>query len=480
MSNIIDITYSYKDVPTIKRFSQSNKRIRAIMGPIGSGKSTGCVMEIIRRAKMQKPSPSGIRYSRYLVVRNTYPELKDTTIRTFHDWLPPRYFGKWNQTDHNYLINRIFLPDGTKVECEVMFRALDRPEHVSHLLSLELTGAWMNEVREIPKPIFDAIDTRINRYPSGRQGGVTWTGIFMDTNPPDTDHWFYKYFEETRPDNSEIFKQPSGVSKYAENIPPDGSHLPVDYYTNLMQGKDPEFIKVYVHGEYGFVMDGMPVYGNYVDSMHTADKVLTPVPGLSLILGWDFGVGNPACVVTQLHPNGKFRAIREFIAPDMGIRTFAREIVKPELATTYKGYDIQSVGDPAGTRRADTDERTCYQELHDAGIPTIPARSNAFQSRYEAVNAFLMKQVAGKPALEVSPACKMLRKGFNGGYKYRRIQVVGDERYHNVPEKNIYSHIHDAFQYAALFLDSSIKMNTNQAYGQSHSRTDIITPFAWT
>ena len=42
------------------------------------------------------------------------------------------------------------------VELEVIFLALDRPEDVKKLLSLELTGVWVNEAREIPKSIIDA------------------------------------------------------------------------------------------------------------------------------------------------------------------------------------------------------------------------------------------------------------------------------------------------------------------------------------
>ena len=42
----------------------------------------------------------------------------------------------------------------------------------------------------------------------------------------------------------------------------------------------------------------------------------------------------------------------------------------------------------------------------------------------------------------------MLRKGFAGGYHYRRLKVAGDERYHDEPNKNEFSHVHDALQYA--------------------------------
>jgi hypothetical protein len=46
-----------------------------------------------------------------------------------------------------------------------------------------------------------------------------------------------------------------------------------------------------------------------------------------------------------------------------------------------------------------------------------------------------------------SEACPTLKTGFLGGYHYRRIQVSG-ERFDNRPNKNKFSHVHDALQYA--------------------------------
>lgn len=72
-----------------RAFMHSTAFFRGLMGPFGSGKSTVCVMEILKRAKAQKPGPDGIRRSRWAVIRNTYPELKTTTIKTWHQWVPP-------------------------------------------------------------------------------------------------------------------------------------------------------------------------------------------------------------------------------------------------------------------------------------------------------------------------------------------------------------------------------------------------------
>ncbi|MCL5460110.1 hypothetical protein M3M33_15845, partial [Loigolactobacillus coryniformis] len=57
------------------------------------------------------------------------------------------------------------------IKAEVLFRALDNPDDQSRLLSLELTGGWVNEAREIPGEIITALRSRLGRYPSANEGG---------------------------------------------------------------------------------------------------------------------------------------------------------------------------------------------------------------------------------------------------------------------------------------------------------------------
>jgi hypothetical protein len=62
------------------------------------------------------------------------------------------------------------------------------------------------------------------------------------------------------------------------------------------------------------------------------------------------------------------------------------------------------------------DERTCLQIVRAlAKVRALPAPANNFTSRREAVAGTLSRLVDGKPGLTVSPACKVLRKGFAGG-----------------------------------------------------------------
>jgi len=75
--------------PVIYDFIRSNAFVQGLMGPVGSGKSYGCASKIFIKAVQQKPSPiDNIRYSRWAVVRNSYPMLKTTTIKTWLDLFP--------------------------------------------------------------------------------------------------------------------------------------------------------------------------------------------------------------------------------------------------------------------------------------------------------------------------------------------------------------------------------------------------------
>ena len=86
---------------------------------------------------------------------------------------------------------------------------------------------------------------------------------------------------------------------------------------------------------------------------------------------------------------------------------------------------------------------------------TQAAPSNAPVMRLGAVRKYLNQLIDGEPALMVSNTCRVLRKGFNGGYKYERVQVSGDERFRDQPCKNRFSHPHDALQYAAMAANSN-------------------------
>lgn len=457
----------YVPTPTLTKFHHSDAFYRGVLGPVGSGKSTATCMEITTRAAGQDPDQDGVRRTRWAIVRNTFRELRDTTAKTWLEWITEEQFGSFNNTAMEHHI-KVPMPDGTRLDCLVLFRALDRPQDVKKLLSLELTGAWVNEAREIPFAIVQALGDRVERYPAN----PTWSGVMMDTNPPDTDHWWYRLAEEDRPDGWEFWRQPGGLiesggkfvhNPNAENFRAEDEHgqmlldeagnpvrggIPTNYYLRRMSGKNKDHIRVYYCAEYGFVRDGKPVYPEFSDSLHVPEQPIEPVPGLPLYVGVDFGL-TPAAVFGQRLASGRWIKVDELVTEDMGAVRFA-ELLSERLHGRYSGWEYKAYGDPAGSQRAQTDERTPFEILRGRGIDIIPAPSNDPDLRREAVALPLTRIVDGVPGMLISPRCKMLRKGMAGGYCYKRVQVSGDERFHDKPDKGRYSHVCDADQYLML------------------------------
>lgn len=452
--------------PVLDAFHRSRAFVRGIRGPFGSGKSTGCVQECIKLSMMQRPGPDGVRRSRGAVIRNTFPELKTTTIKTWHQWMPES-FGRFTWASPP--THRIQTGD---LDMEVIFLALDREDDVRKLLSLELTWAWINEARQVPKAILDALTGRVGRYPSATQGGAWPSGIILDTNSPDSDHWWYRLAEESRPNGFDFFAQPSGLSPEAENLEflnqtPETLDLALGdtvrraqgrrYYEQLAEGKDADWVKVYVDGEYGFAIDGKPVIHEYRDHVHCRDIKL--IYGTPLLIGIDFGL-TPAALIAQRAPNGQILWHDELVTEDMSAKQFGAELMS-KLNREYSDWVVRDdrgrmgidfVGDPAGEQRAQSDASTCFQMLHAAGIPARPAYSNDFALRREAIGEPLSRLVDGEPRMLVHPRCQIARKGLMGGYSYRRVRVTGADRFHDKPEKTRYSHVVDAGGYANLEL----------------------------
>lgn len=452
---------------TVDALLRSESFVTGIKGPIGSGKSTGCVMKILIMAQQQPLQKDGRRHSRFAIIRNTYPELTTTTIKTWHQWVPES-LGSWKATGPP--THRII---DDKIDLEVMFVALDRPEDVRKLLSLELTGAWINEAREVPKAILDGLTGRVGRFPPKRDGGCTNPQIVMDTNPPEIDHWWYVLAERDTSSqrNSELVEsvikaetemraqgllgpkqqlftflsQPDANSPDAENR----VNLPGDYYAKMSAGKSEEWKKVYIRGEYGFVQDGRPVYPEFRELLHVKEFELNT--RLPLSIGIDFGL-TPAATIGQRSFSGIHRVRWEVVTEHMGAKQFA-DTLKGFIGQTCPQFEIDTIaGDPAGNADSQSNsDETCFKILRANGLDAKPAPTNDPTVRRESHAQAMTRLIDGEAGYQIHPqGCPTLRRGMAGQYRYRRVQVVGDERFHDKPEKNNVSHVCEADQYRML------------------------------
>lgn len=460
--------------PILDRYIWDRGRCSFVMGPLGSGKTYASIIRLLIQMQEQAPNADGLRLTRWVAVRNTYPDLTSTTIKDFLEIFTPalgnmKMGGMEPPTFHASMM----LPDGTRVRSEVIFLALDRSDAVKKLRGIQCTGFWLNEAKELEKSIVDMADLRHGRYPSAIAGGVepTWHGMFGDTNAPDEDSWYFKQAELVQPPGWNFLRQPGGLFPTGDKRP-DGSeifrpntkaenliNLPENYYTQGQRGKSDDWIRVNLCNEYGFVVDGRPVHPEYVDSVHCAPQEIPYDPKLSLIIGIDFG-RTPAAAVFQYQPQwGRYVAIDELVSEDMSQQLFA-PILKQWLSTTYgvqlstdsQRMRVRAWCDPAGEAGGQATEDTPRQILVANGIPALPAPSQSPTLRRASLsNPMRRLCMDGKPAFLISPKCRMLRKGLMGGYCYKKLAVAGSDKFHETPDKNtLYSHIVEAAEYALL------------------------------
>jgi len=441
----------------LQDYSDCRARCSFIMGPLGSGKTVQTILKIFDLICEQEPisnknnSNYNTRLSRIIAVRNTYSELMSTTIK---DWLEIHgdlgQFKEGSKAPPTHTLD-FNLDDNTRVKSEIIFIAFDRPDHIKKARGIQCTWVWLNEIKELSKSVVDILDLRHGRYPSKKEGiGCTHHGMVGDTNAPDEDHWYYKLAEEVKPLNWAFYRQPGGIvgrpgawkiNTNAENL----KNLPTNYYFNGMQGKSDDWIKVNLANEYGFVIDGKPVHPYYVDSTHCIDLPFTPEKDLPIILGFDFG-RTPACAMMQKQPNGRWIVFDEYTSDGVSAVSFAPAL-KQYLESEYSGYKFRGWGDPAGNSKGQATDDTPFQILQGAGITVYPTHDNKSLLRRAAIEEPLRELcMDGKPRLIILPKAKMIRKGLQGGFCYRRIMVSG-EKYTDEPDKNEYSHPVEALEY---------------------------------
>ena len=200
----MDIVYNAE--PTASKFHLSNAFVRGIRGSRRVGKSTACGCEVFRRGREQDIGPDGLRHTRFAIIRTTYRELEDTTLATWLNWFPEDVFGRFNYHKMTHHIRK------ADMDMEVLFRSLERPADIGKLLSLELTGAWLNEAKQMYSVnLLDGLIDTLGQFTAKKDGGCTWSGLIMDTNSCDKDHWWYEKSEKVKPEGWEFFNPPGAV-----------------------------------------------------------------------------------------------------------------------------------------------------------------------------------------------------------------------------------------------------------------------------
>jgi hypothetical protein len=465
---------NYAPPKTVQEFMLDNTSlVKVIVGPLGSGKSMGCIMEMLRRSREQKPDRKGVRRTRWAIVRNTAQQLRQTVLADINEHLGA--ITKFYVTDSTVQI-RISLPDGTTMNADWMLIPLDTPQDVKRLLSMQLTGAWINEIREVPFNIVDGLLGRIGRYPSALHGGPSWCGLIADTNPWDTDSPYHDALVLNKIKKWSLYHQPSGIGPLAENA----ENLRPGYYEDLITGRNEDWASVHVESEFGSSNAGQAVFRrSFNAAIHVHDGDLQVNPMRPLMVAMDFG-RTPTALICQTDVLGRLIVFKEIVTVDCGLYMMVREYLMPVLKSPpFAGLKVFIVADPAGGAKDSLGEESAFDALGNCGLKAHKASTNDISPRLRAVEKIMRENIQGSPALFISRSgCPTLVMALGNKYRYKKKK---DGQLEENPEKlHPWSDVADCLQYAALGAQVNItgRVIAKEARRQHGGR--VMPAGAWT
>lgn len=504
-SNVVQVSIDLNNAPTTRDAVLDDTFLTAVIGPAGTGKTFTSFQAFLVRAMRRPPAPPNsegkrIRYSKLVVVRNTYSDLNGSTIPTAREALEEigRHMGHVHFKGGNEPMAtfRAPLPDGTQLDFVIDFVAVEKEDSLKKLLGRAFTYALVDEVSEIPEHVILRLITRAGRYPSKKHGGADDAKVVMVTNGPRMNHFLYKWamgakndtFEALkmmRPDGSEYFKlyrnppallRPSDEAEVhdplkwrpnpnAENI----ANLPggYQYYYRMLTGTD-DSIKAYVEGDWVPFRDGDLVFPEFNKDLHVIPHESFFLPSTAKIgMSFDFG-GHPVCLFWYEEPNGGAIVFDEFMLARAGVDDLMRLKVWPAYIDKYhRPFLDWATGDPSGMSVGQGISSSPYDILKadPYNIPIeAPLLGNRIQPRLDGLHA-LLKSIAGNgvPAFRVTSNCKYLIDSLSHTYIYKNKR--GEEGTKDEPTKsNLHwcSDVADACTYGVQYraIRSRVQMPT--------------------
>lgn len=463
-----------------------------IMGPVGSAKTSHVGAFLLDKAQKIRPCTDGVRRSRTLVTRSTYPELKSAWLATWKMW-----FGGISTIKDGDLLTidiNAQLPDGTRMEWQAVLLALEHKDDLGKLRGVEFTNAVINEGTTCASWVYHEVASRMSRYPARWQLGLSedetiangpdyWSGVVIDSNKPEeglskcdpTANWVYTMVECTAPkfpDAFEIIDQPGALTRtyneetqrYEYKPNPAATYARLhnkgyNYWLDMLpglEGKDDK-IKILILNEFGMNVEGTPVFREYSRSRHEDEKV-TPQHGRTIVIGCDSSGTFPAMVVMQRSLRlGKLVALDEVYDPEKGLEALIEEDLKPLLEKEYPGCPVVVVLDPSNPQRSG-DHLTAQNLFVKAGFTAVLAPTNLWEPRRNVVQYYLRTGL-----LLLGPRAQILRQGMRGRYIYKHDRTGNAQaRPHKVRP---IADIQDSLQYACL----------HYFYGDARSANDNLT-----
>ena len=210
----------------------------------------------------------------------------------------------------------------------------------------------------------------------------------------------------------------------------------------------------------GGAIEGAPVYADFIDGHHSwPDRQTIPlVKGSTYYGGWDAGqTVNPAFVLIQVTPQPwQVQVLLEVCGSGEPMVKFAPRVQQALMkALPGRWQEVRHFGDMTICSRNGSTGTSARQAAIEYGFNITPV-PNTLYPRIDAVTRLLINDLDdGIPSLVVDTVrAPMVYEGFKGAYRYaprlRRTMAEPGAELKNSPDKNAWSHPHDALQYPVL------------------------------
>lgn len=437
INDALPIYRSYNPNPRQKLFHEiapyNPRLIKLAVGGLGSGKSTACEQE---QSLICLKTPGG----KSIACRKSLNRSDTSLIEDYQGLL--QGVAKWISSKKWFEFK-----NGHKL----MVVPSDEWDRFG---STQIVSFYIQEAQEVDYKIFDTLTQRL-RDPAAVVNGIPYFRGYMCARGVKREHWLYKDFvlnawnvddgkdARTRvknPDYAWMRFKTWDNQEVLDKIAPG-------YIDAQIQGhKDqPAWIKMLIEGEFGFDIEGRPVYECYRPEKH--DATIVEDPSLPILRGWDFGYNRPAVVWCQYTREGRLLVLREYCPTGIQRKHLFQEVAALQRAWFPSRHDSQyrDYGDATGDKANDVVDQHTIDALESFFQTSMESRRGKIQWGLETLRNLMTQDTrSGKPRFAVDFSCERLREALAGAYYYNTDKT--DER----PVKGEgYDDVCDALRYVA-------------------------------
>lgn len=390
--------------PTQAMFLADDSAITGFFGGLGNGKTfAGCLKAIYRISDPKQPPQLG------LIARQTYPELRDSTARTFFELLHKFNFMPGKHYTYYKQENRIKFANGH----EVLFRSLDDP---AKLLSINLGWFYIDQAEEASEEVYLTLLGRLRAVETPR----AWI-----TGNPLGHNWVWHRF---------IHDPIKGHTMHSAITAENQDNLPDGYIDSLKKNYNEIWINRYLYGSWD-AFEGQ-IYPDWDEKVHLCND-FNPPPEWIRVIAIDHGKTNPTAIYWgALDYDDNLWIYREHYEAGQDVDYHA-DIIKKYM---NEGLSEVYIIDPSTGAGKKDDPETIGNRYRSLGIP-VSGGNNDVLGGIDKVTYFLKKN-----RLKVAKSCRALRREI---INYQWEQPTASRVDLNQPERPLKKddHAMDAIKY---------------------------------